>query len=252
MVLVTGETHWIPIEQTNPISQSMCMLGSINMIEKDGKDSITKADIVLYAGESSDSQVLAVRSGSFNYSFHLFSQIFSVQIPCRCSPSELVIKHTVLQALTNRAPLTDFQVAENFRDHQDALIACSGQDKHGAISIITHGIETTGLHASKPEWNGVYRLWNLTATSSFHDVSCLVASSILDTRLLCAEDGHIKDITATSRIEFDTETIHANTIQVDNYKLLLQIYPSGLSIIDIGSQGNNHIHSLFFSLLCIG
>jgi hypothetical protein len=119
------------------------------------------------------------------------------------------------------------------------LIACSGQDKHGAISIITHGIQTSELHASRPEWKGVYRLWNLKASSSpSHDVPCLIASSILDTRLLCAKSGHIKDITSTSSIEFDTETVHANTISIRGYNLLLQIYPNGLSIIDIGSQGN--------------
>lgn len=54
----------------------------------------------------------------------------------------------------NRAPLTDFQVADDFRDHQDALIACSGQGKHGSLSIITHGIETSALHASNQEWSG--------------------------------------------------------------------------------------------------
>lgn len=45
-------------------------------------------------------------------------------------------------------------MADDFRDHQDALIACSGQDKHGSLSIITHGIETSALHASNQEWNG--------------------------------------------------------------------------------------------------
>lgn len=50
-------------------------------------------------------------------------------------------------------------------------------------------------------------------------------------------DGHIKDITSTSGVEFDTETIFASTILVRGIKLILQIYPEGLSIIDIGSQG---------------
>lgn len=81
-------------------------------------------------------------------------KIFLTQVPSSQQSNQPVVKHTVLQTLVNRAPLTDFQVADNFRDHQDALIACSGQDKQGSLSIITHGIETSALHASKPEWNG--------------------------------------------------------------------------------------------------
>lgn len=57
---VTSEIHWLPVEQTNPISQSMCMLGTIDMIEQDCPDAVVKADVLLYAGESADSQVLSV------------------------------------------------------------------------------------------------------------------------------------------------------------------------------------------------
>ena len=64
------------------------------------------------------------------------------------------MKHIILQTLVNRAPLTDFQVADNFRDHQDVLIACTGQSSHGSLSIISHGIEAFALHTSKPEWAG--------------------------------------------------------------------------------------------------
>lgn len=63
VVLTNGDMHWIPIQQTNPISQSMCILGTINMIEQDGRHEVTNADILLYAGESADSQVLAVKFG---------------------------------------------------------------------------------------------------------------------------------------------------------------------------------------------
>lgn len=64
------------------------------------------------------------------------------------------IKYIVLQEFVNRAPLTDYQVIENYRDYQDTLVACSGQDAHGSLSIITHGIEATLLQSSKPEWTG--------------------------------------------------------------------------------------------------
>lgn len=59
-VFSTGEVVWDAIEQTNPISQSMCMLGSINMLDQEDENCVVSADIILYAGESADSQVLAV------------------------------------------------------------------------------------------------------------------------------------------------------------------------------------------------
>jgi metal-dependent hydrolase (beta-lactamase superfamily II) len=61
LIVSSGITHWIEIDQTNPISQSMCILGKIDMIEQGNHNTVTKADILLYAGESSDSQVLAVK-----------------------------------------------------------------------------------------------------------------------------------------------------------------------------------------------
>lgn len=64
------------------------------------------------------------------------------------------LKHIVLQEFINRAPLTDYQVIENYKNHQDALVTCSGQDEHGTLSIITHGIKATLLQSSKPEWTG--------------------------------------------------------------------------------------------------
>lgn len=62
-VLTSGDMLWTPIQQTNPISQSMCILGTINMIDQDGSHEVANADILLYAGESADSQVLAVTIG---------------------------------------------------------------------------------------------------------------------------------------------------------------------------------------------
>lgn len=53
---------WTTIEQTNQISESMCMLGTINMMDQNNDNEITNADIILYSGESADSQVLAVKN----------------------------------------------------------------------------------------------------------------------------------------------------------------------------------------------
>ncbi|KAI9259708.1 mono-functional DNA-alkylating methyl methanesulfonate N-term-domain-containing protein [Helicostylum pulchrum] len=58
----TGEMTWTTIEQTNQISQSMCMLGTINMMDQNNDNEITNADIILYSGESADSQVIAVKN----------------------------------------------------------------------------------------------------------------------------------------------------------------------------------------------
>lgn len=57
---------WTTIEQTNQISQSMCMLGTINMVDQNNDNEITNADIILYSGESADSQVIAVKRFFFS------------------------------------------------------------------------------------------------------------------------------------------------------------------------------------------
>ena len=49
-------------------------------------------------------------------------------------------------------------------------------------------------------------------------------------------DGHIKDITSLSNIEFDTETVYASSIIVNDYKLLLQVRYTGFLVMDIGSK----------------
>lgn len=66
-ILAHGDMNWIPVQQANPISQSMCILGTINMMEQDGDHQVDEADILLYAGESADSQVLAVKKKWFYY-----------------------------------------------------------------------------------------------------------------------------------------------------------------------------------------
>ena len=50
-------------------------------------------------------------------------------------------------------------------------------------------------------------------------------------------DGHIKDITSSSSIEFDSETVHASTVDIRGHKMILQVRPNGLSIIELGRQG---------------
>ena len=103
-----------------------------------------------------------------------------------CNASDQMIQHATIQSFVNRAPLTDFQVAYGYRHQQDALIACSGQGDHGALSIITFGIETTALSTSdKPEWRGISQCWNIMSEADH--ASLLIASSLLDTRILTAK-----------------------------------------------------------------
>ncbi|KAG2201924.1 hypothetical protein INT46_000514, partial [Mucor plumbeus] len=203
--------EWNELESTNPISQAMCVLGRIDVEEPRG---IQVTDVLMCAGESADSQVLAM------------------------STSTPPFRRNVVQNIVNRAPLTDFQVAENFIGDQDALITCSGQDWYGALSIMTHGIEALPIvQSSEYGWHGISSLWNFTASIPESDqVSCLVVSSLMNTKLLSAKDGHIKDITSLSNIKCDAETVYASSITVNNYKLLLQVHSTGFLVMDIGSK----------------
>ncbi|KAI8377233.1 mono-functional DNA-alkylating methyl methanesulfonate N-term-domain-containing protein [Choanephora cucurbitarum] len=202
------ELIWETIQSVPSVGQSMCMLGTIDIIDQHANnDNDMQADLVLVAGESTDHLVLA--------------------IPCNASGQ--MIQHTTIQSFVNRAPLTDFQVAYGYRHQQDALIACSGQGDHGALSIITFGIETTALSTSdKPEWRGISQCWNIM--SETNHASLLIASSLLDTRILIAKEGHISDVTTKIKIRHDVETLHVASLDTQQCHFLLQVHYQGISI----------------------
>ncbi|KAI8890130.1 hypothetical protein K501DRAFT_311983 [Backusella circina FSU 941] len=111
------EFTWNSIKDINPTSQSMILLGSIG-----------SNDVLFYAGESADSQIIAIHRKELDY--------------------------TTLQTLMNRAPLTNYQVMSQYQSSQDAIIACSGQDAQGALSIFNYGIKMTNLYLSDQSWSG--------------------------------------------------------------------------------------------------
>ncbi|KAF1805835.1 mono-functional DNA-alkylating methyl methanesulfonate N-term-domain-containing protein [Mucor lusitanicus] len=181
---------WQPLDATSPISQAMCVLGRMDVEEPRG---FRGTDVLLCAGESADNHVLAM-----------------------CT-STLPFRRDVVQTIVNRAPLTDYQVADNFIGDQDAIITCSGQDLHGALSIVTHGIEATHMaQSSRYEWKGVSRLWQIKASVSLKEqVSCLVVSSLLDTRLLCAKGMFLHKTNAKN-----DSSIQPNTMQMATSRTL--------------------------------
>ncbi|KAI8354154.1 mono-functional DNA-alkylating methyl methanesulfonate N-term-domain-containing protein [Blakeslea trispora] len=211
----SNELVWESIESLPSVGQSMCMLGTIDIIDHHSINESdvleqSQADIVFITGESTDHLVLAIPSNSSSEPIH----------------------HTITQSFSNRAPLTDFQVAYGYRQQQDALIACSGQGEYGALSIITFGIETAALSTSNnPEWRGVSQCWNIRSETGHP--SLLVASSLLDTRLLSAKDGHVKDITAKVKIRPDVETLHVVSIDKHSDQFLLQVYSEGILIVHL-------------------
>lgn len=51
--------NWDIMERINPVGSSMCVLGVMDVPDSEGE---YQADIMIYAGEGADSQVLAVSS----------------------------------------------------------------------------------------------------------------------------------------------------------------------------------------------
>lgn len=54
-IKLSDEMHWTLIQHTHPVSQSICMIGSVDIPEEGNHD------VIFYAGESANSQVIAVR-----------------------------------------------------------------------------------------------------------------------------------------------------------------------------------------------
>ncbi|KAG1041169.1 hypothetical protein G6F43_012146 [Rhizopus delemar] len=205
----SGEIQWFFIDAVNPISQSMCMLGTAISVNQD--DSI-RNDILLYAGECANSQVIAV--------------------PCYDIDEWPASKIIVLQDLINRAPITDVQIMPEISGEQDAFIACSGMGKQGSLTIMTHGVATSTLACSKAQWKGITRLWSINdLSSSPQDTPGLLASSSIDSKFLVVKDGRLQDVTLTTFDETLPETIHSNTIYVNDTWFLLRVYSEGASIL---------------------
>ncbi|KAI8992216.1 mono-functional DNA-alkylating methyl methanesulfonate N-term-domain-containing protein [Pilobolus umbonatus] len=212
----TSTMQWISIDDVNPVSQAMCMVGEL-IHSDDGKD-LSTADIIFYTGESSNSQMIAItQEETTNNKLH----------------------YRTLQIFDNWAPITNFQVASNLRSYQDALVTCSGQDKYGSLGVVSYGVDAILLFSSKPEWKGVSQLWSLSLSSTMA-VSYLVASSLIDTRLISFEDGHMKDITFPSKIRNNLHTLHANIFSIKGINYLLQIYSNGISITQRDENRGNY------------
>ncbi|KAG0749099.1 hypothetical protein G6F57_004890 [Rhizopus arrhizus] len=205
----SGEIRWSYIDSVNPISQSMCMLGTAISVNQD--DSI-RNDILLYAGECANSQVIAA--------------------PCNGIDEWSSSKVIVLQDLINRAPITDVQIMSEISGEQDAFITCSGMGKQGSLTIMTHGVATSTLACSKAQWKGITRLWSINnLASSPQDTPGLLASSPIDSKFLVVKDGRLQDITLTTYDEMLPETIHSNTIYVNDTWFLLRVYSEGAAIL---------------------
>ncbi|KAI8984376.1 mono-functional DNA-alkylating methyl methanesulfonate N-term-domain-containing protein [Mycotypha africana] len=153
----TGEIYWHCAGNVNPIGQTMCVVGTLNVIEHDNDE--REGDVLLYAGEGADNEVIAV-----------------------------AIALITLQILDNFAPLTDMNVVRD-DGHEDTLIFCSGCDTHGSLRIINHGVETFKLQSSKPDWKGMYRTWSSYSKLSLGSLGerYILLSSLVDTRLLATK-----------------------------------------------------------------
>ncbi|CAO3696541.1 unnamed protein product [Rhizopus stolonifer] len=207
-VASSGELQWNFLDMVNTMGLSMCVLGTADLKHQENS---VGTDILMYAGECADSQVIS--------------------IPYNNIEERKAYKVIVLQDLVNRAPLRHTEIIPNFSGDQDALITCSGMGGQGFLNIITRGVEATMLASSKGQWKGITRLWNLD------DLSCLLASSPIDSKLLISKDNQLRDVTLTTFEETYAETIYANTIHVKDTSLLLRVYSKGISILML--EGSN-------------
>ncbi|KAI9250545.1 mono-functional DNA-alkylating methyl methanesulfonate N-term-domain-containing protein [Phascolomyces articulosus] len=158
------EIQWEILDPINTVAPAMAMLGTIQVIDEIN-DQPYLADVLFYAGESADSQIIAVD---------------------RTSNSSRA--HIVLQTWTSRAPIVDSRLASVMTDEQNVVLSCSGQGKHGALTLISRGVQTSLLHKSTCRWDGFNRLWNTQAPVSESTITpVLVGSSALETRLLCIQ-----------------------------------------------------------------
>lgn len=140
---------WTLIDSVNPIGQSMCLLGTVDLVND---NNMTRADVLLYAGECADSQVIAVSICKIVLSVPL--TLIFLQIPCPDISQWEAPAIMVLQSLVNRAPITDVEKISGYYGQQESLAVCSGIGKQGCLTFIARGVKARKVSSSQPEWKG--------------------------------------------------------------------------------------------------
>ncbi|KAI9314775.1 mono-functional DNA-alkylating methyl methanesulfonate N-term-domain-containing protein, partial [Dichotomocladium elegans] len=117
------EIQWEELQSVNPVGQAMCVLGVMEIA--DGANEEYLADVILYAGEGADSQMIAV--------------------------SRQHLDVLIMQNFVNHAPIFDQRIWTSATG-QDMIVGCTGQGKHGSLCTIMRGVRTTILHTIGGAW----------------------------------------------------------------------------------------------------
>ncbi|KAI7861016.1 hypothetical protein BDC45DRAFT_429838, partial [Circinella umbellata] len=132
------EIQWEVLKSIHPVAPAMSILGTLLITdETDTEQQPYLADVLLYAGEGADSQIIA----KYKY----------VKID---RTSESTRGHIVLQTLINRAPSVDSKLIPMMTDEQNVVLNCSGQAKQAGLTLVSRGVHTSLLHKSTSRWNG--------------------------------------------------------------------------------------------------
>ncbi|KAG2221761.1 hypothetical protein INT45_003401 [Circinella minor] len=188
------EIQWEILKSIHPVAPAMSILGTLFITdETDTEQQSYLADVLLYAGESADSQIIAIDR-----------------------TSESTREHIVLQTLINRAPSVDSKLIPMMTDEQNVILNCSGQGKQAGLTLVSRGVHTSLLYKSTSRWDGFTKLWNTQAPISNESMigNVLVGSSSLETKMMLIQDDELNDITDMSNINSHERTITAGFITV--------------------------------------
>ncbi|KAI9498543.1 mono-functional DNA-alkylating methyl methanesulfonate N-term-domain-containing protein [Zychaea mexicana] len=220
------EIRWEILDPVNAVAPAMSLLGTLLVEDEtvNDKPQAYLADVLFYAGEGADSQILAIDQSTHS-----------------------TRAHVVLQTLTNRAPIVDSQLATVMADEQNAIISCSGQANHGALTVVSRGVQTSLLQKLKIRWEGFTRLWNTQARISESTIApVLVASSVLETKLMLIQDDELSDVTDSAGIDARQGTVAAGFVNVvkqsktnvTRVPIFVQICKDGILLIDNVKNGH--------------
>ncbi|RUS29045.1 mono-functional DNA-alkylating methyl methanesulfonate N-term-domain-containing protein [Jimgerdemannia flammicorona] len=203
----------------NPVGAAMCVVASgpgfvgeeeLEAQAEDGEEDEERGDVIVYAGEMADGEVVLAR------------------------PTRLHL--STLQTITNHAPVLDFAVLDPRGERCDSVFTCSGRGpRHGTVREVRNGIGVVVLHRSEPECDGVTGLWSLRNRPAENWDEFLVVSFASETRVMNIGAGDLDDITDTSGFDAHASTLAAATLAAGEYDVarggyLLQVHGGGVVV----------------------
>ena len=132
-------------------------------------------------------------------------------------------KLTVLDSITNLAPIIDFCLVDFDKRGQSQVVACSGAHKDGSLRVIRNGIGIEEI-GELGDMNGITGLFSLRSLYSSKFDSILAISFIAETRFQIMNDGVLEELENPMGLVSNETTLICSNVYPNSIVQVREIY----------------------------